>query len=217
MTLPGNFGGPGSDYLSVDCNGCREALSAALDGEASELEREAAGEHLRRCAACRAFEAGMERVHRAGRLAPAPVVPDLSAPILAAIGADGHERDRDRVLPLRIVLAVVAVLEVAAALPALVLGDDAGLSAHAARHAGSFALAIGVGFLYAAWRPRRAAGVLVVAGALMGCLVLASILDVVTGRAAMLSEAQHVPEVIGVLTVWLLQRNAVPGDRVRMA
>jgi predicted anti-sigma-YlaC factor YlaD len=194
----------------VTCDECRQVLSAGLDGEAEGVELAEAGIHLDRCAACRAFEERVRRLHRATRLAPAPAVPDLGPEILAAIGRES--RGRERITPLRLVLAVVAVLEIGAALPALLLGDDAQLSAHAARHAGSFALAIGVGFLYAALRPRRATGVLVVAGALMGCLVLASVLDVATGRAAALSEAQHVPEVIGVLTVWLLHRQVADAD-----
>lgn len=197
---------PSSDYHHVTCNRCREIVSARLDGEAREDETAAADEHLRRCGACRAFTEGAEALHRRTRLAPAAPVPDLVAPILASIGADTMSR-RVRVNPLRVVLVVVAALEIGAAMPALLLGDDANLSAHAARHAGSFALALGVGFLWAAWRPRRAAGVLVVAAALVACLVLASILDVVTGRAAALSEVQHVPELVGLLAVWLLQRG----------
>ena len=39
------------------------------------------------------------------------------------------------------------------AIPALVLGDDAGLPTHVARHLGSFALALGVGLLVVAWKP----------------------------------------------------------------
>lgn len=200
----------------MNCNQCREIVSAGLDHEAREDETAAAAEHLRRCAACRAFADSIGTLHRRTRLAPAAPVPDLVAPILAAIGADATER-RERLMPLRVVLAVVAVLEIGAAMPALLLGDDAHLSAHAARHAGSFALALGVGFLWAAWRPRRAAGVLVVAGALVACLVLASILDVATGRAAALSEVQHVPELVGLLALWLMQRGTVADDRAELA
>ncbi|HEX4775831.1 MAG TPA: zf-HC2 domain-containing protein, partial [Acidimicrobiia bacterium] len=133
----------------MNCNQCREIVSAGLDHEARDDETAAAAEHLRRCAACRAFADGIGKLHRRTRLAPAAPVPDLAAPILAAIGADATER-RERLMPLRVVLAVVAVLEIGAAMPALLLGDDARLSAHAARHAGSFALALGVGFLWAA-------------------------------------------------------------------
>ena len=88
------------------------------------------------------------------------------------------------------------------------------MSAHAARHAGSFALALGVGFLYAAWRPRRSAASLVVAGALVVCLTLASVLDVASGRGAALSETAHMPELIGLVAAWLLMRETSEDDRV---
>jgi predicted anti-sigma-YlaC factor YlaD len=200
----------------MKCERCREVLSAQLDGEAEAIEAAAADEHRRACAACTAFAQGSARLHRASRLGAAPQVPDLTSRILMAIGAEAR-RSGDGATPLRVALAAVAMLEIAAALPALFLGDDGGLSVHAARHAGSFALAIGVGFLYVAWRPRRATGILVVSAALMSCLVLASILDVATGRSAMLSEAQHLPEVAGVLAMWLLHRETGTEERVGIA
>ncbi len=200
----------------MTCNQCREIVSAGLDGEAGTDETAAAAEHLRRCAACRTFAERAGALHRHTRLASAPAVPDLGARILGAIGEETTRHAR-RFDPLRVVLAVVAALEIGAALPALLLGDDAHLPAHAARHAGSFALALGVGFLWAAWRPRRAAGVLVVAAALVACGVLASILDVATGRAAALSEVQHVPELVGLLALWLLQRGPSLDERAGLA
>ena len=62
-------------------------------------------------------------MHREVRLARAPSVPDLTAPILASIGSESpphtaHER------ALRATLAIVAGVMIVAALPALVLGDD---------------------------------------------------------------------------------------------
>ncbi len=204
----GNFRPCRDDYSGMRCEQCRELLSAGFDGEASEIELAAAHQHAESCSGCRAFAAGAARLHRGTRLAPAPAVPDLTATVLAAIGADERARRSAPVLgPLRLVLAVIAALEIAAAIPALLLGNDSGLSAHAARHAGSFTLAIGIGFLYLAWRPRRASGLLVVAGALAACLVLASVLDVATGHASALSEVQHAPEVVGLLTAWLLHRQ----------
>ncbi|HEY7136384.1 MAG TPA: hypothetical protein VIB48_15085 [Acidimicrobiia bacterium] len=201
----------------MTCDECREVLSAELDGEAGEHELERASDHLGRCARCRGFAADAARLHRQGRLAPAPDVPDLTRDVLAAIGAS-ERSERAALGPLRLVLALVALLEVFTALPALLLGDDSGLTAHAARHAGAFALAIGVGFLYAAWRPTRATGLLVVAAALVACLVLASVLDVATGHASSLSEVQHAPELVGLLAAWLLTRRAEAGtDRLELA
>ena len=63
------------------------------------------------------------------------------------------------------------VAQIAVAIPALVFGSDAGLPVHAARHIGSFDVALGVGFLYAAWKPSRIPGLLPVVVALVACLV----------------------------------------------
>src|SRR5205085_3509574 len=100
---------------------------------------------LERCTACRAFARDVESMHREVRLARAPSVRDLTAPILASIGSESpphatHER------ALRATLAIVAGVMIVAALPALVLGDDAGLPVYAARYVGLFALDLAIWF-----------------------------------------------------------------------
>jgi len=197
------------------CNTARTAVSARLDGEELGVDPGDLADHLRRCAACRAFSRDAESMHRDVRLAHAPTVPDLTAPILASIGSEdrpypAHER------ALRITLALVAVVMIVAAVPALVLGDDAGLPVHAARHVGSFDLALAVGFLFAAWRPSRVAGLLPVVTALVACLIGTSLLDVVDGRTGALTEAQHIVEVVGLAAAWLLAHPLRPRRRARL-
>jgi predicted anti-sigma-YlaC factor YlaD len=187
----------------MNCDTARNAISARLDGEDLGVNPEALAEHLQRCAECRAFARDAGAMHRDARMAHAPAVPDLTAPILAAIGADtrqqhGHDR------ALRITLAIVGAVQLIAAVPALVLGDDAGVSVHAARHIGSFDLALAVGFLFAALRPSRLPGLLPVVTALVACLVGTSVLDVLDGRTGAVSETQHVVEVVGLAAAWLL-------------
>jgi predicted anti-sigma-YlaC factor YlaD len=187
----------------MNCDTARNAISARLDGEDAGVDPEALDDHLERCQACRAFAREAAAMHRDARMSRAPAVPDLTAPILATIGAEtrqqaGHERT------LRITLAIVGVVQLIAALPALVLGDDAGGSVHAARHIGSFDLALAVGFLFAAWRPSRLPGLLPVVTALVACLVGTSVLDLLDGRTGALSETQHVVEVVGLAAAWLL-------------
>lgn len=165
MPPGGNFAGEADDYLSMDCDRCRAAISAQLDGEEPGLGRELVESHLAECAGCRDFATASARMHRMIRVTPAEPVPDLSESILAAIDksvapAPVRTIADERTLFLRICLAVVAVIQLGMAVPALVLGDDAGLPTHVARHLGSFSLALGVGLLVVAWRPDRAAGVL---------------------------------------------------------
>lgn len=193
----------------MKCNESRIAISARLDGEDPGVDPGALDDHLRRCSACRAFARDAAAMHRDARLARAPDVPDLTAPILAAIGTrvrhqPGHER------ALRVTLLVVALVQLVTAVPALVLGDDAGLPVHAARHIGSFDLALAVGFLFAAWRPSRLPGLLPVVTALVACLVGTSVLDLLEGRASALTETQHVVEIAGLAAAWLLAHPLRP-------
>jgi predicted anti-sigma-YlaC factor YlaD len=185
------------------CEQCREIVSAHLDGEDDANTWTAASAHLRDCASCQAFAIESERLGRMTRLRPVEPVPDLTPRILAAAGLDAPSRDATGAL--RIVLCAAALLQIALAAPALVLGDDANLPVHIARHIGSFDVALAVGYLWVAWRPARAlAGVFPVALALVTCLVGSSVLDVMTGRAAASGELHHITDVVGVMAMWLL-------------
>ena len=200
----------------MKCATARTAISARLDGEDLGVDASALDEHLARCAACRAFAAETESVHRDLRLARAPEVPDLTAPILAAIGSQPRAHPaRERVL--RVILVAVGLMLIVAAVPALVLGDDADLPVHAARHLGSFDLALAVGFLFAAWRPSRIPGLLPVVAALVACLVGTSVLDVLDGHTGALTETQHVVDVAGLAAAWLLAHPLRPPARAHLS
>jgi predicted anti-sigma-YlaC factor YlaD len=191
----------------TDCQSIRTEISAGLDGEAPFLGARAVALHLSWCAACREFERNAAALHRSTRLTPAPAVPDLGPRILGAIGE--RERESSPRSALRVGLAIVALVQIGLAIPALVLGDDAGLPAHTARHLGSFAVALGVGFLFAAWRPARIAGLFPVAAVLVACLVATSLIDVASGRASSADELTHVTELVGLAALWLLSRTEV--------
>jgi predicted anti-sigma-YlaC factor YlaD len=190
----------------MTCSRIRDAISARLDGETPGLDARAVQAHLDDCAGCRGFLRDAEALHRAARLGDAPPIPDNTARILAAIGEYDAGTDHDTQLALRWVLAAVALVQIAIAVPALVLGNDAGLPVHAARHIGSFDVALAVGFLFAAWRPARISGLLPVVAALVACLLASSILDVAAGNTAATSELQHVTDFAGLAVVWLLSR-----------
>jgi predicted anti-sigma-YlaC factor YlaD len=124
--------------------------------------------------------------------------------VLVAIGAEPERNETQ--LALRWVLVALALVQIAVAVPALILGSDAGLPVHTARHLGSFDVALAVGFLFAAWRPSRVPGLLPVAVALVVCLVGSSMLDVIDGNTAALSEAHHVTDFAGLVVLWLVSR-----------
>jgi predicted anti-sigma-YlaC factor YlaD len=109
---------------------------------------------------------------------------------------------------LRAVLAAIGLVQIALGLPALLFGDGAGVPIHTARHLASFAVALGVGFVVAAWRPDRVGGLLAISAAVVACLVITSAVDVASGRATIGGELTHAPEVMGLVVLWLLSPSS---------
>lgn len=87
---------------------------------------------------------------------------------------------------------------------------------HAARHLGAFTLAYGVLLVVVAARPARARTALPVAGVLAAALLVTAVADLAAGRAPLVGEAMHIPEVVSVVVVWLLAapRPSWPGLRL---
>lgn len=188
----------------MNCEVCRDALSAQMDDEDPGIEMARLQLHLSGCPACRAFAAGAETLHRSTRLRPAEPVPDLVGQVLASV----ETPQRSRPEWARYALFAIALSQLLIALPALVLGDSLGASVHIARELGSWDVALAVGLLYVAWRPERASGMLPFAGALAATMVVTALLDIFSGRKAPLGETHHLLEVVGlVLLVVLAQPN----------
>jgi predicted anti-sigma-YlaC factor YlaD len=192
----------------MTCMQIHQAISARLDGEDPGCDEASVYAHLAACPGCREFAHGAEALHRGMRLSAAPPIPDLTPDILTAIGDDARAPDPGANQALRWILVAIAVAQIAIGIPALVFGADAGLPVHTARHIGSFDVALGVGFLYAAWKPSRIPGLLPLVVALVVCLVGSSLLDVADGNTAALGEVQHVLDFVGLAVVWLLSRPA---------
>ncbi|HEV2309813.1 MAG TPA: zf-HC2 domain-containing protein [Acidimicrobiia bacterium] len=182
------------------------AISAILDGEVPGVAPTALDQHLAGCAGCRSYRAEAQALRRLVGVRPAPEVPDLTSRVMFALAREQSEPAVSR-QGLRIGLAVIALVQLGLSLPALLLGSDAGLPVHQARHLGSFGVALAVGLLVAAWRPGRIAGLLPLATALVICLVGSAIADVATGHAAASSEVTHIVEVLGLVGLWLLHRT----------
>jgi predicted anti-sigma-YlaC factor YlaD len=191
-------------------------VSARLDGETAGLTESALTEHLGECADCRTFASEATALHRAIRVGPAPEVPDLTPAILAAIDAEAApaiaREQADRTLGLRLVLAVIGAVQLAVAVPALVLGDDAGLPTHDARHLGSVVAALAIGFLLAAWRPSLAGGLVPLVAAFVVLQIITTVADIVDGATSAGAEMAHGLELAGLLALFLLAR-ATPSAR----
>lgn len=194
------------------CQPAREALSADLDGERSDLPPAEAHWHVATCAPCTRYARQLAPVTRQVRVATAEPVPDLTAPILTALAADRAAVGDGRLRELRVVVGLAGVVQVLLAIPTL-LGTWAP-AIHAGRDLGALELALGLGLLLAAYQPHRAAGVLPVAAVAVAVVSVFAVVDVTAGRAAVLSELTHVTEFAGVTALWALTRR-LPDDPLR--
>jgi predicted anti-sigma-YlaC factor YlaD len=186
----------------MECSKAREALSAVLDGEPTATTGPALGAHVRTCPACRDFLESA-RALDALTCAVRTDVPDLTAHVLETARAQRHRLD-SWTSTLRLGLVAVAVAQLALAAPGLIYGTDEGAPIHVAHEVGVWDLALAVGFVFAAWRPLRAIGLLPFAAALAGGLILTAVVDVAHGRAVALTETTHVLELVGAALLYLL-------------
>lgn len=196
------------------CGPVREALSAALDGEAGPADDAAVRAHLGSCPACAAYARELPTLARATRLAPADDVPDLRAAVLARVAAErgrperGSRAREDR-RQRRVLAGLAGTVQLVLAVPALLGAVDV----HAMRDLAAAEVALGIVFLLAAWRPAWAAALATVAAVFAGAGVLASIGALFEG-AALVDELSHLLPVVGAAVVWsLAERGPAAGPR----
>ncbi|WP_307793376.1 zf-HC2 domain-containing protein [Amycolatopsis sp. MtRt-6] len=196
--MTGNFREPPSDYWTMRCEDCREALSARLDGEAEPVSPD---EHLATCAECREWFAGAERLRRTMLLRPAPPVPDLTAAILERTPAPSGEHWGRRTA-----LAVVAIAQLGLAFAQL-LGTAGEHGVHLDHESGAWNLAVGVGLLTAALLPRTAGGQLPLLTGFVGVLLVLSAGDLAAGQVTLSRLATHLLVVLGLALLYAVHRG----------
>lgn len=185
----------------MTCDPWREAISARADAEQPTIDDRLVDAHLAVCPDCRAFAANVHVLRRAVAVDVATPMPDLAPHVVKA--ARAHDR-KSVWWVLRLGLGVVAVQVIVLSLPALFLGHSSGSDRHSARHLGSFAVAYAIGLLVVALRPAKARGMLPLAAALAGCLAITAIIDIAGGHTPAIAEVHHIPELVGVVLVWML-------------
>jgi len=198
----------------MECENYRLGISARLDGENTGIDDASLAWHLAHCEGCRAFESEAIGLTRAVRVAATEATPDLTPTIMAAINQQRVGRaSRFDPQALRIGLITLAVVQMLLAAPVLLFGREAGAPIHLAREIGSFDFALAVGFFFVGWRPARAYGMLPLVAAVVGCLAIATGVDVVRGTATLLDESAHLLDVMGLAAVWEMARSAgYPGS-----
>lgn len=202
----------GGDEQRVSCDRAEEMISAAADDELDRAEVQRLDGHLAGCADCAAFADSVAALNRSVRLRPVDTRPDFVERVM--IRADGARLGRGAWV--RPALAWCGVVVAVQAVPPLFLAELDGAATHIARHVGASALALAIGFLFAAWRPHRAAGMLPFVAALLATTIVAATLDTVTGERSAVAESVHVAEIVGLVLLWMVAGS--PGwERVRNA
>lgn len=194
---------------AVECASTIDRASALLDDEASVADQQALAVHLESCVPCRTEVDRLALLTRQVRLRSVEAVPDVATRVL------------DRARPPRLgrggwirpTLVVVALVLAAQSVDPLVFGELHGASTHVARHVGAFSMALAIGLVYAAWRPHRAFGLLPLAGALTLMMVAAAVLDVASGHRSLQAEIVHLPEIAGLVLLWLISGSPGLGRR----
>lgn len=187
------------------CRAVREALSARVDGEGHPLPDAEVARHLDVCVGCTDHLDDVLALGRRLRVGGAVEVPDLTAPILVALADDRAAMARGWTTRLRGLVAAAGVVQLVLALPALL--ELVGPDVHLGRDLAALQLALGVGFLVAAWQPSRTAGLLPVASVVVVVTLVTGSVDVATGTASLAAEAGHLSEIAGVVALWALHRR----------
>ncbi len=202
---PGTRARHGPTTQDVDCETCREALSARLDGEDGPGPAAEVDAHLGECAACARWQVRAQALTRAIRVRPAAPVPDLVDAVLTTAPP------RHVALVPRLGLAAVALAQLWLGLAQLlggVTGPHAGhdMSSHLFNEGAAWNLALGLGLLVASVSAHRAAGLLPTLGGFVAVLLAFSVHDLLNGAATATRVLSHLPLLIGLALLFLVTR-----------
>ncbi len=200
---------PMGTSIGIVCADAREAMSASLDGEALGITQTALDDHVARCGPCGLWRAQTADMAPSMRLRSV-AVPDLTESVLNAIARDPHVSVgaalvRGKCQILRAGLAISAIAQILLVLPQLFASADTP-GARVGWEMASFEIAVAAGYVYAAWRPNRAANFLPVAATLAACLVLVGVRDVYENPTMLAYNLGHLLVVVQVGLLWGLTR-----------
>ena len=208
----------------MDCAQCREDLSARSDDEQSVAQQDTIDAHLATCGACRRFADQAARVTRLARTAVASPEPDVVA---AVLGAAPRTRRRWLAHALRVLLGLVGLAQVEIAFVGVLTAQSGGHDSqgitlegasvtHFAHESAAWNLALGVGFMWIAWRSSRttASGMVPMLVTFVAVLAVLVVLDAIAGRVDPERFLLHGLVLLGLILLIVLDRlprPAVPG------
>ncbi|MEU0791110.1 zf-HC2 domain-containing protein [Amycolatopsis sp. NPDC005961] len=186
----------------MDCALFRESLSAAMDGETGPLPEAEVERHLRGCGACRAWQDQARRLRRS-MLRQAPAVPDLTTAILERAPLPSREK-----WAARVALGLVGLVQSGLGFAEfLVPGDTHAGAVHLSNESAAWNLALGIGLLWAALRPRTAGAQLPLVAGFALVLGVASVIDVSDGQVGAGRLLTHSLLVVGLVLMFVVHRE----------
>lgn len=202
--------------MTVDCLTCRESLSARLDGEAETARAEQVDAHLVECGACQVWLRRAEDLNRLLRVRPAVPVPDLTQTILT----DAPVIEPGQGWGVRGALVCVAVAQIALGLSQLVgVGttamhvthiDSPPVAGHLFNESTAWNLALGIGMLWAAFRPRATTGLVPMLTGFLVVLLAYSAHDLLTGAVPVSRVLGHGLLLVGLILMIIVNRRHRP-------
>ena len=188
------------DYVGVECDSARAGISVVIDEgtmPSPELQQ-----HLDGCADCRAWQ---DRAHRLRRSTLRSVSDNAHTAIELSRLPDRFRLHRW----LRFALAWTGVLLIGWNLVDM-FAPGSGTAIHLERHQAAFSVALGFAFLFVAWRPDRAYGMVPFAATFTLALSISALIDLANGASTLLRESLHLVELAGLGMLWVLGLAAGP-------
>jgi predicted anti-sigma-YlaC factor YlaD len=187
----------------MDCETARLAISESIDdGRPAVAEAEA---HVETCVACRRWQ---EAAHQLRRATLRPVSGDeaVSKPMTRLPERFTlHRWVRFGLVWAAVLLVGFNVVDMFAA--------GSGSAIHLERHQAAFGVALGLAFLFVAWRPDRAYGMVPFAATFTFALSISAIIDLANGASTLLRESAHLIELAGLALLWVLGAAVGPGRK----
>jgi predicted anti-sigma-YlaC factor YlaD len=195
----------------MDCLQAREAISARLDGESSDVTGSLVEAHVQRCEACRAWKESAHEVTRRARMTgwtPPGELPDFAGLVAAATSQRVSWLPRARA----VLLGAAALGQIAMAILLLTaVADPMGM--HGDHELGVFDVTLGVAFAVGAFKPKLAAGLAWPSGAAAAGLLVTATVDVIGRRTFEFHELQHLIAICGALLLCWSARDARRGPQ----
>lgn len=200
------------DKPNMECDDARMWISTRIDGE-QVADVDLVDAHIATCEECATFAGEAHRLKRVMAFRPVRDEPlDLARLVLNKAGAPNLGSGEWK----RTLLAATGFTLLLLSIPGVLfgstmLGTELGATDHSGRHLGAFGAALAFGFIYAAWRPERAIGLVPLTSALGAMIILTGIIDVARGLSNGMAEMSHMLELIGVVLLW-----EISGSRRRL-